>query len=524
MSKMGKALGWVVGILVILLVVIGIASAFIDDPLRAYAEREFNRRLEGYTLHIGALHFHPIGLSIDLEHARLVQNEHPDPPVAGIPKWHASLHWGALLRGQVVSDHAIDRPVLHVTRPQAKKEMKDLESVVEEKGWQEAVLALYPLEINLLTIADADITYLDNPKAQPLHITHLNVRAENIRNVKSEEGIYPSRIHLDAIVFDTGRMKIDGSADFLSEPEMGLKADVVLEDISLAELLPLTGRVNLQLRQGAISARGRAEYSPYVKVVELKDLRLESVQLDYVHAVETKESEQQVAAETAEAAEKVSNDPEWLLRVERGKILNSEFGFVNTAVRPPYRVFLTDTNIGLANFSNQLSEGTAHIKVTGKFMGSGPTQVSGTFRPETESPDFDLNIRMVRTKMQSFNDVLRAYGDFDVVKGAFSVFTELKVKDGTIKGYVKPLFKNVEVYDPDQDRDKGLLQTVFEGVISGVTDLLKNTPRDEVATKVDVSGPVKHPKASTWQIVVNLIQNAFFKAILPGFEKEAKNA
>jgi hypothetical protein len=292
--------------------------------------------------------------------------------VADIPTWHASLHWGALLRGQVVSDHAIDRPVLHVTRPQAKKEMKDRESV-DKKGWQEAVLALYPLEINLLTIADAEITYLDNPKAQPLHITDLNIRA-------------------------------------------------------------------------------------------------------------------------------------------------------GTAARPPYRVFLTDTNIGLANVSNQLSEGTAHIKVTGEFMGSGPTQVSGTFRPETKSPDFDLTIRMVRTKMQSFNDVLRAYGDFDVVKGAFSVFTELKVKDGTIKGYVKPLFKNVEVYDPDQDRDKGLLQTVFEGVISGVTDLLKNTPREEVATKVDVSGPVKHPKASTWQIVVNLIQNAFFKAILPGFEKEAKSA
>ena len=90
---MRKTLWWIAGILILLLVVIVLAATLIDDPLRAYAEREFNRRLEGHTLHVGALHLHPIGLSLDLEHARLVQNEHPDPPVADIPKWHASLHW-----------------------------------------------------------------------------------------------------------------------------------------------------------------------------------------------------------------------------------------------------------------------------------------------------------------------------------------------------------------------------------------------------------------------------------------------
>ena len=520
---MRRALRWLAGILVIVLVVLALAVTVIDAPLRAYAEREFNRHMQGYTLHIGALHVHPIGLSIDLENARLVQNEHPDPPVADIPKWHASLHWSALLRGQVVSDHAIDRPILHMTRPQVKQEIKDQDSV-EQKGWQQAVLALYPFHINLVTIADATITYLDNPKSQPMQVTHLNIRAENIRNIASKEGVYPSTVHLDAILFESGRMIVDGSADFLSEPQMGLNADVVLEKVKLEQLLPLTGRVNVQLRKGMISATGHAEYSPYAKVVQLKDLALEGVHLDYVHAAATRESEKQVATQTAQTAKHVSNDPEWLVRIERGKILTSEFGFFNSAARPPYRVFLTDTNIGLTNFSNHLSEGTAYVKLTGKFMGSGPTQASGTFRPETKSPDFDLHIRMVHTKMQAFNDVLRAYGKVDVAKGAFSVFTELRVKEGTIKGYVKPLFKDVEVYDPAQDRDKGLLQTVFEGVIGGVTDLLKNTPREEVATKVDVSGPVKQPKASTWQIVVHLIQNAFFKAILPGFEKEAKSA
>ena len=117
---------------------------------------------------------------------------------------------------------------------------------------------------------------------------------------------------------------------------------------------------------------------------------------------------------------------------------------------------------------------------------------------------------------------MRAHAQFDVAHGVFAVFTEMKVKDGRIDGYVKPLFKDVDVYNPDQDRDKGLVQKVYEGVIGGVMGMLKSTSRDEVATTADVSGPVKNPQASTWDVVVKLIQNAFFKAILPGFEKEGK--
>jgi hypothetical protein len=32
-----------------------------------------------------------------------------------------------------------------------------------------------------------------------------------------------------------------------------------------------------------------------------------------------------------------------------------------------------------------------------------------------------------------------------------------------------------------------------------------------------IAGPLENPKADTWTTMVYLIQNAFFKAILPGF-------
>jgi hypothetical protein len=61
---------------------------------------------------------------------------------------------------------------------------------------------------------------------------------------------------------------------------------------------------------------------------------------------------------------------------------------------------------------------------------------------------------------------------------------------------------------------------MYEGLVGGIAALLENTPRREVATKADISGRIENPQANTWEVVVRLIQNAFFKAILPGFEKE----
>jgi hypothetical protein len=384
------------------------------------------------------------------------------------------------------------------------------------------VLAVYPFNVDVFTMIDADITYRDNPRSKPLHLEKLNIRAENIRNVQFNDRTYPSTIHLDGRVFDSGRITMDGAANFLAVPHLGVNVHVDVEQIQLEDVVPITGRVNIQLRRGVLSTKGHIEYSPVIKQAILSHVMLENVGVDYVHSAQTKDAEKNVARTTAQTAENLTNHPEWLLRIDQGKILNSEIGFVNEAVSPRYRIYMSEANIGLDNFSNRLSEGTAYFKMTGKFMGSGLTQVSATFRPERESPDFDLQMRMVNTRMRSLNDVLRAYGGVDVVNGVFSFFTELTVTKGSIKGYVKPLFKDVDVYDPGQDQDKALLQQLYEGVVGGTLTVFENTPRNEVATKAELSGPVKSPTMSTWQVLAGLIENAFFKAILPGFEKEAQ--
>jgi hypothetical protein len=67
-----------------------------------------------------------------------------------------------------------------------------------------------------------------------------------------------------------------------------------------------------------------------------------------------------------------------------------------------------------------------------------------------------------------------------------------------------------------------VLGGISEKLVNVASSVLKNTPRGEVATNADLSGPVKNPTTSTWDLVVRLLQNAFFEAVLPGFEKPGK--
>jgi hypothetical protein len=78
----------------------------------------------------------------------------------------------------------------------------------------------------------------------------------------------------------------------------------------------------------------------------------------------------------------------------------------------------------------------------------------------------------------------------------------------------------LDVYDKNQDQEKSVFQQLYEALAGGVSEVLENIPRREVAAQADIAGPLDNPQASTWQVVVTLIQNTFFKAILPGFERE----
>jgi len=244
------------------------------------------------------------------------------------------------------------------------------------------------------------------------------------------------------------------------------------------------------------------------------------VKIDYIHTPRMEGVAQKATRATAEAAKQSTDRPDLVVRAARVRVSQSEVGVLNKAATPEFRLFMTDVDLRVDNVTNQRSEGLGQVRLTGRFLGSGRTDVTMNMRPDPRGPNFDMALKIEDTDMTAMNPLLRSYGKFDVVQGRFSFFSELSARDGRISGYVKPLFKDVKAYDPEQDRDKGFMRRLYERMIGWVSKILKNVPRKEVATRVDIAGRLDDPQTSTWQAIKNLLRNAFIEAILPGLERE----
>jgi hypothetical protein len=514
---------WGLGIPLALVLVLYGASYVLDEPLRSNMEKKLNRDLKGYSVRLPGLHIQLIGLSLTLKGLTVLQQAHPDPPVVHFPVLKASIHWREVLAGKLVAEFKLDRPKININLKQLRSEAASTVSL-KERGWQQAVEDIYPLKINTLKINDASITYIDQDPTKPLVLSHLNLQSNNIRNIHLPDKVYPSSFHLDTAIFGSGRGTVDGMANLLATPYPGVKGRLVLEKVPVDHLSTVAARSNLTIQGGLLQASGDAEYSPTVKNVHLEHLTIQGMEMEYLHSKRTAVAEKKRADVVEKTAKELTNKPGTLIQADHMNLMGCTLGMVNQAPRKPYRIFIADTDFHLSNFSNHFSQGPAQARLKAKFMGSGLTTATATFRPEKGGPDLDLFVKIEESQLTAMNDLLRSYGDFDVSAGVFSLVTELHIKNDTISGYIKPFFKDMKVYDRRKDKERGFGHQMYEMMVGGVAGLLENRSQQEVATRTYISGPAGNPETSTWQIVSGLFKNAFFKAILPSFEKEAAGA
>jgi Domain of Unknown Function (DUF748) len=206
------------------------------------------------------------------------------------------------------------------------------------------------------------------------------------------------------------------------------------------------------------------------------------------------------------------------------EVRKSNFAYSDQEKNPNFKLTLNDSHVTLTNYSNHEEQGPARVVIKGKFMGTGDTTLDGTFLSEQQGPHFDMNLAIQNTDMTSMNNLLLAYGRFDVKQGKFSVYSQMGVKDGDMSGYVKPMFSDLKVYDWQKDKGKPILHQAYELAVGGASHIFKNSQTQQVATQVDLTGKLKNPNVNTWQAVVEVLQNAFIQAILPGFDREAQLA
>jgi hypothetical protein len=510
---------WAISAVVILIFAVFVISFFLDPIVRDRVENTMNQKLVGYHTRLNHAHVQLLNGSLILTGLVVAQNAHPNPPVADLPEMGFYIQWRELITGHIVADVLLTHPQVHINLNQLRAQASG-KVPMKNEGWQDAIQSVYPFKINRFRIRDGEVTYIDTDPKRPLHLSEIAVQADNIRNIHYSDQVYPSPFHAYSVVFERGRMTIDGKANFLDDPFPGILAHYSVERMPLDKFEPEIQRANLHIYQGTLQSKGLVEYSPRVERIEVDNAAIDGIHLDYTHTSQSAAGEKARIETVKTAAAKINNAPSVMLKAREVVLTNSDLKFLNEAANPHYALTISEMNLRATNLSNHMSEGTANLKVSGKFMGSGDTTLTGVLRPENQGPNFDFDLPSQNTDLTSLNDLLRAYGKFDVASGRVSVFSQVAVKDRYVNGYVKPLFTDVTVYDRQKDAEKPILHQAYELAIGGAAKLLKNRSTEQVATKVDISGPVNTPDMSTWQALGEFLTNAFINAIVPGFDRQ----
>ncbi|HSS77485.1 MAG TPA: hypothetical protein VLV54_12160, partial [Thermoanaerobaculia bacterium] len=342
-----RGLIWLAVAGVVALILVLVASRF-DEYLRRNLEAKMNQHLKGYTVSVGHAHLNPLNFSLTLQQLVIRQQANPEPPVADVPRLKLSVEWTRLLTFHLVADAVFNQPRVHVNLPQLLAESRD-PTKVRERGWQQALESIYPLKFNVVAVRDGDVVYLNEDQSKPLHVSHVNLTASNIRNIQSQDRIYPSPIHGDGVIFDSGRGLLDGNADFLAEPYPGVHAIYRVSNVPLDRLRPLSAKANLSLKGGILASNGEFEYGPRHKEVRIDDVIVRSLDLDYIHSTATAAAEKVREKKVAAVARNPS--PPVPVLIKHVSLTRSRVGVLNQVPGHAFHLFVDSGELEVTNLS-----------------------------------------------------------------------------------------------------------------------------------------------------------------------------
>ncbi|WNW11215.1 DUF748 domain-containing protein [Pseudomonas sp. DTU_2021_1001937_2_SI_NGA_ILE_001] len=207
------------------------------------------------------------------------------------------------------------------------------------------------------------------------------------------------------------------------------------------------------------------------------------------------------------------------LRIDDGTITFNNF---NTS--PKVRIKADRVNASLYNLTNVVDvEGPRDARFEGnaRLLDSARLETNATFDPMNNFQDFDFRLRATGIELKRMNDFASAYGNFDFNAGHGDLVIEAQAVDGRLNGYIKPLLRDVEVFNWKQDvenQNKGFFRSVWEALVGASETVLKNQQKNQFATRVELSGSVKQQNISGLQAFWGILRNGFIQAFNARYE------
>lgn len=228
-----------------------------------------------------------------------------------------------------------------------------------------------------------------------------------------------------------------------------------------------------------------------------------------------------------EATSQTKIDSNWIdvvkslmpLKINRLEVNDGEIHYRDFYSKPKIDIYTRKVHILAENLSNakhnkELLPSTA---VATAAVYGGHADLHMKLNVLSKIPVFDLKVELVSLDLTNLNNFLQAYGNFDVKQGNISIYMEAATKDNVIKGYAKPIIKDLKVVNWEKDKEKPL-KIVWESIIGGIAWVFKNHSKDQLATKAEFEGSLRAPDTNVLEIIGQILYNGFIQALYPSLE------
>ena len=200
------------------------------------------------------------------------------------------------------------------------------------------------------------------------------------------------------------------------------------------------------------------------------------------------------------------------LKINRFAAHNGEIHYRDFSKQPNVDVVFDDVQMVGANLTNskKLSKSLiADIRIEGRPLRVGDARAQISLDPYAARPTFAFNLEVKDVPLVKVNDFAKAYGNFEFDGGTLKLAMEASAKNGAYQGYAEPVFDHMAINPAHADNP---ISFVWQAILSGVTEIVRNYAKDRFGTKVPFSGTFEHPQPDIFATIFNAFRNAFVKA------------
>lgn len=208
--------------------------------------------------------------------------------------------------------------------------------------------------------------------------------------------------------------------------------------------------------------------------------------------------------------------------INRFTVVDGTINLTNVVSQPSTDLSMKNFDLEIANIRNVVDNANkfpSPVKASGDLPGYGGTM---TFDADMQllkkMPDFNYNLKLNNLQLVKLNDLSKRYAGIDFEKGSLDLVSEMEMVDGKLKGYLKPLTHDMQIFEWNEGDKRTVTQFVIELLAEGGNKLLENKVKDQVATRIPLNGTVENIETGLWPTVIGVLRNGYVSALTDSFD------